>query len=224
MRTIRNSAFETNSSSCHTITFVGDKLLNYWPKRDYPELRMSSEENYYGGGEYNDPITKAMYFSDALSAYVLREKAFKLVEYYKVAGVTKDDLDEPTENVVKYLVERKNHKGEAATDKEYESCLFNFSEYLKMPDEITDQMEEWMSQIKDSIEAYFENEGTKIIWVDTDGDDWTKTFNPKGSIDHQSNIYEDDACVELAELFMNVPALYKWIMSKEGSLYLDTDS
>ena len=80
-----------------------------------------------------------------------------------------------------------------------------------------------LSQIKDSIGAYFENEGTKIIWEDTYGDDWTKTLKPKGQIDHQSNIYEYEDCEKLALLFQDVPTLYKWIMTKEGALYLTSD-
>ena len=226
MRTIRLKTFETNSSSCHTITFVNnDSLVDYWSKNDFHELRMSSEENYYAGGEFNDPPTKAMYFSDALSAYVLRELSTKIADYYKVAGVREEDFTEEASDYAKErLLTRTLHNGKHMDDQAFENQLFNFAESLKIPDEIMTEMSEWVSQIKDSIEGYFENEGVKIIWTSSDsGEDWTKTFKPEGSIDHQSNIYEDDNCLELAELFMNVPLLYKWIMSKQGSLYLDCD-
>ena len=226
MKTVRSSVFETNSSSCHSITFCKDnKPVKWWPVSDFRTLRMSAEKDFYGGGEFNDPLTKAMYFSDALAAYISRERSLRVVDFYeKLGSVTEKDLIEGhTKSAKEMLVDRKNHEGEPIKDEIWKNALYNYSDELKAP-EIESDIKEILSQIKDSIEGYFENEGVKVIWSDSDlGKDWTETLEPLGAIDHQSSIYEDPNCEKLAKLFMDVPKLYEWIMSKDGSLYLDTD-
>lgn len=226
MKTIRSNVFETNSSSCHTITFINpdNNHFRYWPTGSYKTLRMSSEEDFYGGGEFNDPITKAMYFSDALSAYILREFRIKAAEYYFNNGITEEDFkpDFPA-TIHDRLLKKTDYHGNPLSDEQYKNFIMSYAEDLKEQKEVLDPILELLSQIKDSIGAYFENEGTKIIWEDTYGDDWTKTLKPKGQIDHQSNIYEDEDCEKLALLFQDVPTLYKWIMTKEGALYLTSD-
>lgn len=226
MKTIRSNVFETNSSSCHTITFINpnNNHLRYWPSGSYKTLRMSSEEDFYGGGEFNDPITKAMYFSDALSAYILREFRNKAAEYYFNKGITEEDFKPDFPDTIRErLLKKVDYNGYSLNDEQYKNFIMSYAEDLKEQKEVLDPILELLSQIKDSIGAYFENEGIKIIWEDTYGDDWTETLKPKGQIDHQSNIYEDEDCEKLALLFQDVPTLYKWIMTKEGALYLTSD-
>lgn len=187
---------------------------------------MSAEEDFYGGGEFNDPHTKAMYFSDALAAYINREKFSRTVEFYeKLGSVIEEDLAaDYSKSAKRVLVDRKDYEDKTLSDEAWKRALYGYSDELKVPEEIKKDLLEKVSQIKDSIEGYFENEGVEIIWTEFCSErDWTKTLEPLGVIDHQSNIYEDENCEKLAELFKDVPALYKWIMSKQGSVYLDID-
>ena len=138
---------------------------------------MSSEENFYGGGEFNDPITKAMYFSDALSAYILREFRNKAAEYYFNKGITEEDFKPDFPDTIRErLIKKTDYHGNPLNDEQYKNFIMMYAEDLREQKEVLDPMLELLSQIKDSIGAYFENEGTKIIWEDTDGDDWTETL------------------------------------------------
>ena len=160
MKTIRSNVFETNSSSCHTITFINpdNNRLRYWPSGSYKTLRMSSEENFYGGGEFNDPITKAMYFSDALSAYILREFSNKTAEYYFNKGITEEDFKPDFPDTIRErLLKKVDYNGNPLNDEQYKNFIMGYAEDLKEQKEVLDPILELLSLIKGSIGAYFEN-------------------------------------------------------------------
>lgn len=213
MRTIRKHVFETNSSSCHSITFESAEVRTKYPNRLY----MRAEGCYSSGGTLYRPEDKADYFAVCLAGWLKYMLLQKKKEYYN------NLLDNPAvSEVIKEIFN--------ITDKQ---SMYIYG--LPTPNKFKDEIEDLFNSRKAEISEVFKTHGVEVIWDESE-DSYHKEphiyieRNPlssnydavvvcEGAIDHESSaefgssdaiklatlspeelfvfIYGVDSCVEL---------------------------
>jgi len=99
MKTIRQSVFETNSSSCHSFSITNERKFD--PKR-YPRIRVSGSGEYgWGGPDVETPddhLDYALVAGKYIFGEGLRDRLPAIQEYFEEHGVIVDfDFkDEPS--------------------------------------------------------------------------------------------------------------------------------
>jgi len=91
MKTIRQSVFETNSSSCHSFSITTERM--YDPKR-YPRIRVSGSGDYGWSGPDVETPDEHLDYALVAGKYVfkegLRDKLPAIQEYFESQGVIVD--------------------------------------------------------------------------------------------------------------------------------------
>lgn len=95
MKTIRQSVFETNSSSCHSFSITNERKFD--PKR-YPRIRVSGSGEYgWSGPDVETPddhLDYALVAGNYIFGEGLRDKLPAIQEYFEEHGVIVDfDFD-----------------------------------------------------------------------------------------------------------------------------------
>lgn len=91
MKTIRQSVFETNSSSCHSFSITTERM--YDPKR-YPRIRVSGSGDYGWSGPDVETPDEHLDYALVAGKYIfhegLRDKLPAIQEYFESQGVIVD--------------------------------------------------------------------------------------------------------------------------------------
>lgn len=148
MRLIRNKVFETNSSSCHSISITSDMELNDIPTPDeYGNLFIESGEFGWEQDEYNSWWGKAAY----LIVYIRdwsgesQEKYKQLFEYVvkEVTGAETITYEE-----LFWKTEEKSYEYEGVT-RTYQSKLGEgYIDHQSVEDRDLDYMFEYVNEMK----------------------------------------------------------------------------
>ena len=225
MKTIRNNVFETNSSSCHSLTFFDDVREHDFEK--VSRLYFSADKYFYGGDCYiSDATTKGRYYSCALASYIELQRENLKRKYYLRKKIISDDMflyDDPNYFDLKIKVKQ-------LPKKEFENNYHKYSWLLKCPEKIVQQIQDLLNTIKNSLNDFFKQKNIEIIWTDIENPhhDWTMiksdgNIDTTECIDHQSDALESNDCYRLAELYKNPENLYNWILDKNCTIYLGTN-
>lgn len=205
MKTIRRHTFETNSSSCHSITF-GYNVGTIYPK----ELPMMATAYYCGQGELSSPEDKADYFSVAMMENFSRILMDMKAEYYKNAFAEKPDIFTDIFNF-NYEIISGWKVSSLPTPRSMRAA------FLKM---VGFRLEE--------ISDYFLTKGVRVIFDDGKNHgisicqseyspDYKKVFSYPGNIDHESSPLEEvEDAIKLAEL--PVEKLFDFIYATDSSI------
>ena len=209
MKTTRFNTFETNSSSCHSITFSnqGSGFAN----RQYAEnaiiITLKSNDFGWEEREYHDPQSKFEYwlacFKDCASLRV-REK---------FAAATKKDVwtSYPTD---------KNPLPESAWDEAFEEVYANLVDVLTFMrehnvifhieyDDCTHELEEYLTDFN------------RLNTFNPQSDKFNFLVEMGWGIDHQSAPYEDDSAYCLG--WSTPEEVYDWVFG-DGSVKTDNDN
>ena len=130
MKTIRQSVFETNSSSCHSFSITNERKFD--PKR-YPRIRVSGSGEYGWGGHDVETPDDHLDYALVAGKYIfdegLRDKLPAIQEYFEEHGVIVDfDFDREPSGYI-------DHQSAPAADEDSERIgnmlndpaeLFNF--------------------------------------------------------------------------------------------------
>lgn len=196
MKTIRWNTFETNSSSCHSITFSNTPV----EKPSVHNLVMFADHNYCGEGELTNPEDKATYFSVAMVENFRRllhesKKKYYQNSFSEIADIFEDMYNLKLEDLQDWRVTK-----------------------LPTPQSMRHAFISLFENRMNEIEEYFRSKGVKvkfnslsnsyssadegIIIVNNEyNDDYDEIITYGGSIDHESSPLEgvEDA-ITLAEL------------------------
>lgn len=221
MKTIRNNVFETNSSSCHSITFNNVLSPNF---ENVKKLYFSCDEYFYGGDvTVDDAETKALYYSVALASYI----KMKLEDYKR------DFFLKNFESRFDYFKNfgsdyGVNYQNELKTisKKDFKKNYYNFSWVLVYPPEVIKKGQKLLNKIKKKLDNYFNEKGVEIVWTDRNNQnkDWTiltdEGVKSTECIDHQSSASESPECVIFVEFYKTPEKVYNWILNKNCSVFL----
>ena len=204
MKTIRSNVFETNSASCHAITFSHNAVCNHTGV-----LRMFAEQSYSGGGILDTPEEKADYFSVALATYLRAKYINKHFEFWN--GRISDSSS------------IKEELGDACGD----SYLQKFPLIPSIARELISEAKRLM----DEIQAEFKSHGVEVSFSEGNYgfivaedrkitrsmrvQDIYDLISFQGDIDHSSSPEEDPDCdaAKLAKLAYNPESLYEFIFN-----------
>ena len=209
MKTIRFNTFETNSSSCHSITFSskGSGFENRQHAKNPIIILLRSNDFGCAEHEYFDAQSKFEYwfacFNDCASLKV-REK---------LAAATKKDIwsSYPSE---------KNPLPKPVWDEAFEEVYANLVDVLTfMRDHDVIFHIEYDSHTHE-LEEYFTDFIKKNIF-NPHSDDFNFIVNMGWGIDHQSAPFEDDNAYRLG--WSTPEEVYDWVFG-DGSVKTDNDN
>lgn len=222
MKTIRRGTFETNSSSCHSITFNNSGTLN---TEGLEYLEASASGTYCGSDNYQyEDSEYGGYTYDAGAVITDLQKKFDYAmvcyaEYLNYRAMHEDKRDWYAE-----------HPDEA---KKYQK---ESDWRIPLPEDVYNVLVEDYNRTRDDIVNTFERHGILVDWkipeptdfntINTrkgyDGQIWIDDFlSIDGAIDHDSSCsqHSEDAW-RLAELCHNPEGLFEFIFIPTNEIFI----
>ncbi len=223
MRTIREHVFETNSSSCHSLT-VSDKQLPSDLK--FPKTLLMAGTNWYdANSDLVNPEEKADYVAVCLAEYLEWELDLRTVKFYR-----------------EFVPSKKWGAFERAVDgHSWYTCkvdgvdvpaMYRATDSLRPPRKVVETVTEHFETIKKNIETTFAKHGVQVKWFDKDNRGIDFDFvnggvMVKGSIDDRSsprNCYQETKAI-IEMLNEDEPErLFNFIFNPESIVHCDSDS
>ena len=221
MRTIREHVFETNSSSCHSLT-VSDKPLPSDLKLP-KTLLMAGTKWYDANPDLVSPEEKADYVAVCLAEYLEWELDIRTVKLYR-EFVPSEKWEEFERAVDGFSC------GTCKVDDVDVPLMYRATDSLHPPRKIVDTVNEHFETIKKNIETTFAKHGVQVKWSDKDNRGIGITFDSvivQGSIDDRSsprNCYQPTKAI-FEMLNEDEPErLFNFIFNPESIIHCDSDS
>lgn len=221
MKTVRNKTFETNSSSCHSITFCGD---SYEPSAREP-LYLDTE--YFSCHEITSWQEKLMY------AYMCFLDVFDT----KAANAKFEYFNSAPDEVKKWLSENEGYKFpdvKKCSNNEVELYYKGYYESgriidIDYPEQLYEKLRHEFKTVIDNVISAFASHDVKVIFKPEvapfleDKARQPRSLTCGDRIDHQSAPREDSDAWALGCFFYNPESLYQWVVDTNTKVDMDYD-
>lgn len=218
MKTIRHSVFETNSSSCHSVTF-SDVITNTSPMPS--EVRFFAEGLYCSEGALAHFEKKADYLSVCMGEY-MRLLVFAYTTRYYKERYTDEAWTE-------FMSDKKWSLHELYDSVPgYDEAILFIHQWLKIPQEALDFAKEWFDGAKSAITEYFRERGVDAVFDDYYDENRGIRIHDgyihfDGGIDHESSAeYANTPGMDLATMWSrDMPAFFDLIFNPNSIIHCD---
>ena len=223
MKTIRKEVFETNSSSCHSLT-VSDKPLPSDLKLP-KTLLMAGGQWYDANSDLVTPEEKADYVAVCLAEYIAFELDIRTVKLYR--EFVPAEKWEEFENAIDGHSWWRTCKVDCVDV----PAMYRATDSLHPPRKVVETVTKHLETIKKNIETTFAKHDVKVKWFDKDTRridiDFDGNVLVKGSIDDRSsprNCYQETRAI-IDMLNEDEPErLFNFIFNPESIIHCNSDS